>query len=454
MEYSYILMSKEQSTNDLVTRYNIREMLKKIFSSVKMDRVYFNEEDFVEYTLSHGDKTTISLKVHSNLSDMKAAHILNDFSNKLLKGEHRRNFVIVKDYCESSHLYCCKLMPLFGRFERLIRKLIYLTLTKAFGSKWFEESFFGDIESIVKEKCRNVKERMIESALEELTYEDLLSYLFTPISKVNAESIVERYSRDSLLSKSKDEIIDLLEDTRKISLWDKLFSDQQDLQDLERTIKELQPLRNAVMHHKNIEEKIYNQARQLLNKINKKLQNAVDNKTYSDDDCLFAVQSLRNITGEGLIGETNSFISVGNIASNRIGLGLTFDGTSLISSVTGILSDNPYNGKLTELSQKIYDGSYASLLPTSFIGTSKEIQDRYFGVRGILNSFENDRLSSLGRKMIGDVDTVSKIGRKIQQESYLYGVKSKFALDGSLTVRLSDIYKDLPAKIVIDEDND
>ena len=373
-------MSKGQSTTDLVTRYNIREMLKKIFSSVTMDQVYFNNEDFVEYTLSHGDNTTISLKVRSDLSDMKAAHVLNDFSNKLLKGEHRRDFFIVKDYCESSCLYCCKLMPLFGRFERLVRKLIYLTLTKAFGSKWFEESFFGDVESTVKGKFRKgkfrkEKERMIESALEELTYEDLLRYLFTPISKVSADSIIERYSRDSLLSKSKDDIVDLFEDARKISLWEKLFSDQQDLQDLEKTIKELQPLRNAVMHHKNIEEKIYNQARQLLNKINKKLQNAVDNKTYSDDDCLFAVQSLRNITGEGLVGTSCSLVSVANMVPNSIGLKLSFDSKALRSSVTRSFLNNAYNDKLTKLGQEMFNRTNSSFGVVKSLVLAKGLQE-------------------------------------------------------------------------------
>lgn len=59
----------------------------------------------------------------------------------IIQGEHRKTWNIVISYDEVSQLYCCKLMPLFGIFERRIRELVYITIIKIFGVEWYDNSF-------------------------------------------------------------------------------------------------------------------------------------------------------------------------------------------------------------------------------------------------------------------------------------------------------------------------
>lgn len=68
-----------------------------------------------------------------NATPARAAKYLDSVTNRLIQGEHRKTWNIVISYDEVSQLYCCKLMPLFGIFERRIRELVYITIIKIFG---------------------------------------------------------------------------------------------------------------------------------------------------------------------------------------------------------------------------------------------------------------------------------------------------------------------------------
>ena len=82
---------------------------------------------------------------------------------------------IVISYDEVLQLYCCKLMPLFGEFERRTRELVYITIIKIFGIEWFDNSFSKSLQDTLKVKAN--KSKLVENALNELTYEQLKLYL-------------------------------------------------------------------------------------------------------------------------------------------------------------------------------------------------------------------------------------------------------------------------------------
>ena len=65
-------------------------------------------------------------------------------------------------------------MPLFGIFERRIRELVYITIIKIFGVDWYDNSFSQSLQDSLKGKGNKTK--MVESALNELTYEQLKEY--------------------------------------------------------------------------------------------------------------------------------------------------------------------------------------------------------------------------------------------------------------------------------------
>lgn len=275
LEDNYILIRKTDS--DLVL--GLKEEVVKIFSEIFVDcrdnKVFFDDGNYLDYKLSNKDKNLLYLKVTSSLSEMRAAALLDKFCCSFSKGEHRKNYHIVIDYSQSSFTYCCKLMPYFGEFERRIRELVYLTIIKALGEEWFEKSFHQELSDNIKERVGKNKKIIVETALDELTYEQLISYLFVPHEPLDLNDFFDEIKDESFFEKSQKEIYDRIRAIRKISLWERFFSDKKDLVDLNFYIKELQPLRNKVMHHKNVSKKDYDSARDKLKDINQKLELAI-----------------------------------------------------------------------------------------------------------------------------------------------------------------------------------
>lgn len=296
MENSYILIHQDNSSMHLALKYNIRKVFEEIFFSTTTDKIYLDENEFVTYSLSTKDKNLIYLKIESDLSDMKAAHLLDSFSNKFERCEQRKDYKIIKTYSQSSNLYCCKLMKPFGEFERRLRELIYLTVIKAFGIEWLKESFDASLESAVKERLGSKKSKILELALEELTYEQLLEYLFTPRSKFDFERYLEKFTDEDFQAMTHEELVEKISSARKVSLWDELFFKYKDLKDLNVIIKELQPLRNRVMHHKNISEQEFKEAKKKLKFVNAKLEKAIveiEDVNFSEFDIVNILESLK-----------------------------------------------------------------------------------------------------------------------------------------------------------------
>ena len=159
----------------------------------------------------------VFLKLSCNATPARAAKYLDSVTNRLIQGEHRKTWNIVISYDEVSQLYCCKLMPLFGIFERRIRELVYITIIKIFGVGWYDNSFSKSLQDAMKGKGNKTK--MVESALNELTYEQLKEYLFTPFCGRNISEVLEQeLSESSVEELSKEEILDIVNQCRSESL--------------------------------------------------------------------------------------------------------------------------------------------------------------------------------------------------------------------------------------------
>lgn len=93
-----------------------------------------------------------------NATPARAAKYLDSVTNRLIQGEHRKTWNIVISYDEVSQLYCCKLMPLFGIFERRIRELVYITIIKIFGVEWYDNSFLNSAKEDMLNKKKDFDE--------------------------------------------------------------------------------------------------------------------------------------------------------------------------------------------------------------------------------------------------------------------------------------------------------
>lgn len=276
MEVDLIILSKEDNL-ELGMKRQIERIFKKLYSDVHDSSFMLDVNGkacLIKYQLSAKISNMLFVKYICDCTPAKAAKVMDVAVNKLIQGEHRKSWNIVITYDEVSQLYCCKLMPLFGKFERRIRELVYLTIIKIFGVHWYDESFSQNLKNIMSGKGNKTK--LVEGALNELTYEQLKEYLFTPFSNFNLSDMLNgELSKDKIDTLSKEEIVAALDKCRCISLWDRFFSEYKQFQDLHERINKLQLKRNSVMHHKRITQVEYESVRKELTSVNKRLEEAI-----------------------------------------------------------------------------------------------------------------------------------------------------------------------------------
>lgn len=252
----------------------------------------------VMYRISSKSDNMLFVKFWCEYTPVKEAEILDNAVNRLIRGEHRKDWNIVITYDEVSQLYCCKLMPLFGVFERRTRELVYTTIIKIFGIQWYEKSFSENLQNTLKGKGNN-KTQLIEGALNELTYEQLKEYLFVPYSNYNFEDMLEKeFAKENMDKLSKEEITDIIEKCRKVSLWDRFFGEYEQFKYFENKIEQLQPHRNTVMHNKRMTKDEYEKVRKSLKAINKLLIEAIsmiEDEMYTDTKLIDVVSAFGNM---------------------------------------------------------------------------------------------------------------------------------------------------------------
>ncbi|WP_415967736.1 hypothetical protein [Faecalitalea cylindroides] len=284
-----------------VLREEILNLFKKLFIDLdEQNSTFFvnNQDGKISYKISGRSKDMLCVKLECNETSMKAAKTVSTAIDVLTKGEHRRKFHIILSYDESSYYCCNQLMPYFGTFERLIRKIVYFTVTKAYGNEWVEKTFEISLKKDIQTRSKENSEKLIDHALDELTYEQLKKYLFEPISELSLESVLENeLSIEKLKKLEKNEIINVLDKCRKISLWARFFNENPKLENFESKIDKIQKYRNIVMHNKRISFDDYLMVRKELKKINKQLMEAmiiIENKTFKDVDYLYIMEHLRD----------------------------------------------------------------------------------------------------------------------------------------------------------------
>lgn len=283
MEINIIILPKNNNEIHLGIKKQVEKLFCLLFDEVK-DNTFFvlldDKKIPIKYLISAKEKNMSFLKLSCDATPARAAKCLDYATNRLIQGEHRKTWNIVITYDEVSQLYCCKLMPLFGEFERRTRELVYITIIKIFGVKWFDNSFSKRLQDELKGKGNKTK--MVESALNELTYEQLKEYLFTPFSNRNFEEVAEQdFSQDIIDSLTKEEIISIVNQCRSESLWNRFFSQYKQFINFKEKIDELQPYRNIVMHNKRMTLSEYDKVRKLLKQSNKLLVEAI---TVIEDD--------------------------------------------------------------------------------------------------------------------------------------------------------------------------
>ena len=158
--------------------------------------------------------------------------------------------------CESSAYYNKILFPLVNELERKLRYLLYLAVSVS----------------------DNADAQKHISLLEEKDFGQIFDLLFidqdfvkTVKSRVNADSKSEFSGRSKY---SKKEILLYVNSLDEHTLWDAIFSES-NVPTLRDQFRDVQTYRNDVMHAHNISKETFNKSRNIFNKINKELDNAI-----------------------------------------------------------------------------------------------------------------------------------------------------------------------------------
>lgn len=158
--------------------------------------------------------------------------------------------------CESSAYYNKILFPLVNELERKLRYLLYLAVSISDNAdaqehiSLLEEKDFGQIFDLL------------------FTDQDFVK---TVKSRVNADSKGEFSGRSKY---SKKEILLYVNSLDEHTLWDNIFCES-NVPTLRDQFRDVQTYRNDVMHAHNISKETFNKSRNVFNKINKELDNAI-----------------------------------------------------------------------------------------------------------------------------------------------------------------------------------
>lgn len=172
--------------------------------------------------------------------------------------------------------------PLISNVENLMRKLITQFMIKKIGTDWVKKALPDEFKSHIEQK-NNIKDtNVIENLLYEADFIKLSSFLFNPYSELkDTKELFEKIKAIYSKSNVDSQINDILKLEPK-SNWERFFTQIDILKNvssegLEKDWEKLYKIRNKVAHNKLFNKEDYNTLITTIEKVEKKIKNAIDN---------------------------------------------------------------------------------------------------------------------------------------------------------------------------------
>lgn len=331
MKIEYALIPKEEIFEGepaVLTNKSIQQTISQCFDVVNVNTVSINMPKTsydVGYTVTYNEYSDDenSRKVYNLVFELdldrkeRTAEILSHLHTMFIGSDKLSKYYIILSFDEVSEYYCNKIYPHFQAFERLIRHLIFKMLTKAFGSLWVDKTFGkdcngNDLKDLVKQrlsvlypelkKNKDLREvKIIQEALYHLDIQQLEDFLFFESRTVNPEQLIDNdLSTDKLISLNKEQLVEILDNGRLKTTWDRFFSKDIKIDDPKIKISMIRGKRNEVAHSKPFFKNDYDESINLLNEFIPNINIAIDNITTMKYESI----TIRNV----LFGFTNSLI--------------------------------------------------------------------------------------------------------------------------------------------------
>ena len=287
----YLLIAKNQSID--VNRAVLRQLRS---SELGFKKGYFtiDEENCVSLKLGmESCANRYYLEFSTTAPFLKAVKALQQLDESITRSEIQKDIEIIRSYDGISEALCVKLYPLFSTFERKMRQLILLVVTKAYGTDWRNKTVEKKQMDGVKRQLKGRKLSVSET-LEQFTMYDLEQYLFALRTDGIIEKL-EKLDRDFIDNMSVGELKNFLNEIKPLSLWGSLFSNLGSQLEWENQIKTIRNYRNIVAHNKTIRYSDYQKARKSIRAVNVKLEKAIQQisvREFSPENAYIVLDSF------------------------------------------------------------------------------------------------------------------------------------------------------------------
>lgn len=318
---SYIVVIRNKNDIDGFVERVIMDYLNK-GGFVLKDGCFHVDEDKIYYEISHKSRSNrVYIKLFTSMRFDKGVKSIEKLDDSLFRSDFKKYADIMRGEDGASALLSEKLYPKYAQYERSLRHLVLLVLTKAFGGDWIYKTLSEDKLDEIKKRSKGGNVSLTE-VLELFDLKQLEGYLFDK-REVDYLNYINNQLYDTNLDKmSKDEICRVIDNMRPKSLWEKHFQDIGDEKKWKEQLESIHNCRNKVAHHRRITYEEYIETNHRLKIINKQISDAVSiiqNRDFSNIKSIdllggFAllVNSVKELFSKyvfsGLISEINNAI--------------------------------------------------------------------------------------------------------------------------------------------------
>ena len=217
-----------------------------------------------------------------------------------------------------SEYFCNRAYPKYQHLERQLRHLVFKVVTKAYGELWTSNTLSKDLKKTLKDEVRSRtgssrEDVLIEEALHEMTMTQMIDYLFFGPVEINMpEYLDDFYSNNKLQDLSKNELITLIEKSRRRSVWNMFLAKDIDIDEPKGKLMFLRNNRNNVAHCKKFHYYDYTKSIEYINLFVPKIEEAIENATIPDS---ISAKDVVLGFGDFAINLANTAIKIGETLS-------------------------------------------------------------------------------------------------------------------------------------------
>lgn len=328
IKMEYILIKKQYGNDNRNMSDILGEYLENTYNVVKGESAIIIDNSQISYSFMNNKDDnrcffTLSSEGRIDSSAKPLEHILNDIKRSgLLK-----HFHLLKVYDGLSEYYCNKLYPKYASYERNLRYMILLMVTKSYGEQWIKNTIVDDeIKSSISSKARSDFSKIsMDEVLEYFDLSELENYLFVP-QKIDIDNYLHNeFTDEKMEALDKEKICFLIKRVRDPkSLWERVFTEIGDISEWKASMHNIHDVRNSVAHHKKITTQQYNETVSKLKNINAKLDKAIESAISQEIELPKKIDILGNFAtlAGRLLSESIDTELIGNLLisfSKRIG---------------------------------------------------------------------------------------------------------------------------------------